>query len=131
MVPTGTGTTLPTHTQTLIATVSATMVPTETGTAVPTVVAPNRPDFEMLSMHIIEDEHVMSIETALVAQRLAKNHEIRAFAKHAADVAKLHVLLLDDLSYRLAFDITLPEPRFHEEYQSPRRLEPGSDDGDD
>ena len=97
----------------------------------PTVVAPNRPDFEMLSMHIIEDEHVMSIETALVAQRLAKNHEIRAFAKHAADVAKLHVLLLDDLSYRLAFDITLPEPRFHEEYQSPRRLEPGSDDGDD
>jgi hypothetical protein len=130
-IATGTGTALPTNTQTAIATGSATMTSTETGTAVPTVVAPNRPDFEMLSMHIIEDEHVMSIETALVAQRLAKNHEIRAFAKHAADVAKLHVLLLDDLSYRLAFNITLPEPRFHEDYQSPRRLEPASDDGDD
>ena len=84
---------------------------------------PTRPDFDLLSMHILEDVHAMSIESALVAQRLAKNSEIRAFAKHAADVAKLHVLLLDDLQYRLAFNITLPEPRFQEDYQSPRRLE--------
>ena len=131
MVSTGTGTALATTTQTAVATISATMLPTEAGTAVPTVVAPNRPDFEVLSMHILEDEHAMSIETALVAQRLAKNREIRAFAKHAADVAKLHMLLLDDLSYRLAFNITLPEPRFHEEYQSPRKLEPDSNDGND
>ena len=133
MVSTGTVTALATTTttQTAVATISATMLPTETGTAVPTVVAPNRPDFDMLSMHILEDEHAMSIETALVAQRLAKNREIRAFAKHAADVAKLHVLLLDDLSYRLAFNISLPEPRFHEEYQSPRKLEPDNNDGND
>jgi hypothetical protein len=79
-------------------------------------------------MHIIKDEHAMSIETALVAQRLAHNSEIRAFAKHAADVAKLHVLLLDDLQYRRAFNITLRDPRFHEGYQSPRRLEPSTNE---
>jgi hypothetical protein len=70
----------------------------------------------------------MSLETALVAQRLAQNAEIRAFAKHAADAAQLHILLLDDLKYRLAHNYTLPEPHFEEDYQSPRRLEPSGDD---
>jgi len=121
--PTGTSTPVATGTTTAVSTETGTAIPTETGTAIPTVLPPTRPDFEELSMHIIEDEHAMSIETALVAQRLAENREIRAFAKHAADVAKLHVLLLDDLQYRLAFNITLPEPRFQEDYQSPRRLE--------
>jgi hypothetical protein len=75
-------------------------------------------------MEIIEDEHAMSIETALVAQRLVRTHEVRAFAKHAADVAHLHKMLMDDLKYRLAYGVTLPPPRFHEDYQSPRRFEP-------
>ncbi|HEX6035590.1 MAG TPA: hypothetical protein VFY83_14210 [Anaerolineales bacterium] len=118
----------PPDTNTPDATDTTTAVPTETSTAIPTVIPPTRPDFEMLSMHILEDEHAMSIETALAAQRLAENREIRAFAKHAADVAKLHVLLLDDLQYRLAFNVTLPEPRFHEDYQSPRRLEPAANE---
>ena len=131
--PTAVGTetetdTPPPDTNTPETTGTTTAVSTETSTAIPTVLPPTRPDFEQLSMHIIEDEHVMSIETALVAQRLAENSEIRAFAKHAADVAKLHVLLLDDLQYRLAFDITLPDPRFHEDYQSPRRLEPSANE---
>jgi hypothetical protein len=118
----------PPDTNTPDATDTTTAVPTETSTAIPTVIPPTRPDFEMLSMHILEDVHAMSIETALAAQRLAENREIRAFAKHAADVAKLHVLLLDDLQYRLAFNVTLPEPRFHEDYQSPRRLEPAANE---
>jgi hypothetical protein len=121
--PTDTSTPIATITTTAVSTETGTAVPTGTSTTIPTVIPPAHPDFEQLSMHIIEDEHAMSIETALAAQRLAENREIRAFAKHAADVAKLHVLLLDDLQYRLAFNITLPEPRFQEDYQSPRRLE--------
>ena len=82
----------------------------------------------MLALHVIEDEHVMHIEVALVAQRLAKNNEIQAFAKHAADVAKLHLLLLNDLKYRLAHGYILPPPEFEEDYQSPRRLEVTNED---
>jgi hypothetical protein len=80
-----------------------------------------RPDFDLLSLHVIEDEHVMSVEVALAAQRLAENAEIRALARHAADVAKLHLLLMNDLKYRLAHNITLPDPVFEEEYLPPRR----------
>jgi len=135
-ISTGTTTAVPTETVTPIETATTTALPTGTGTALatvtitpsPTVVTPTRPDFDLLSLHILEDEHVMSVEVALVAQRLAKNNEIRAFAKHAADVAKLHLLLMNDLKYRLAHGYTLPEPMFEEEYQSPRRLEPAGDE---
>lgn len=81
-------------------------------------------NFDLLAMDIIEDEHVMSIETALVAQRLVQNDEVRAFAKHAADVAYFHVMLMDDLRYRLVHGIPLAPPTFREEYQSPRRFAP-------
>jgi hypothetical protein len=128
---TNTGTAAATATETAVVTGSPTVVETGTGTSVPTVVPPTLPDFIMLAMHVIEDEHMMSIETALAAQRLAQNTEIRAFAKHAADVAKLHMLLLDDLKYRLDHGITLPEPQFQEDYQSPRRLEPASNGVDE
>jgi hypothetical protein len=109
-------------TVTLVSTPTSTATPfvPETGTGVPTGT--------MTETAPAGSPTAVATGTRLVAQRLAKNNEIRAFAKHAADVAKLHMLLLDDLSYRLAFNITLPEPRFHEEYQSPRRFEPESDD---
>jgi len=106
---------------------TATGLPTETGTAVPTITPPVRPDFDLLSLHVIEDEHGMSVEVALAAQRLAENAEIRAFARHAADVAKLHLLLLNDLKYRLAHAYTLPDPMFEEEYLPPRRNVPEAD----
>jgi hypothetical protein len=127
-IATGTGTSIATETGTPVATGTETPVPTEPGTATPTIVPPIRPDFDLLSLHVIEDEHGMDVEVAMAAQRLAENGEIRAFAKHAADVAKLHLLLLNDLKYRLAHDYTLPDPIFQEEYQSPRRPIPTDDE---
>jgi hypothetical protein len=126
-VATETGTPVATETETGIPTETGTVVPTETGTAVPTTTPPVRPDFDLLSLHVIEDEHVMSIEVALAAQRLAENAEIRAFAKHAADVAKLHLLLMNDLKYRVAHNYTLPDPIFEEEYLPPRLAVPEED----
>jgi hypothetical protein len=118
---TATLTSIATETGTPVATGTATGSPTETGTAVPTITPPVRPDFDLLSLHVIEDEHVMSVDVALAAQRLAENAEIRALARHAADVAKLHLLLMNDLKYRLAHNITLPDPIFEDEYLPPRR----------
>jgi hypothetical protein len=118
---TETGTPVATETETGIPTETGTTFPTETGTAVPTTTPPVRPDFDLLSLHVIEDEHVMSVEVALAAQRLAENAEIRTLARHAADVAKLHLLLMNDLKYRLAHHYTLPDPVFEEEYLPPRR----------
>jgi len=78
----------------------------------------------MVSLHIIEEEHVMSVETALAAERLVQNDEIRAFAKHAADAAQLHLLLMSDLKHRL-FDLyTPPTPDFQRDYQAPRLFLP-------
>ena len=129
LVATETGTPVApgTATATGFATETGTAVPTETATAVPTITPPVRPDFDLLSLHVIEDEHVMSVEVASAAQRLAENAEIRAFARHAADVAKLHLLLMNDLKYRLAHNYTLPDPAFEEEYLPPRRDAPEED----
>ncbi len=126
-ISTVTETSVATETGTPVVTETETGIPTETGTAVPTITPPVRPDFDLLSLHVIEDEHAMSIEVALAAQRLAENAEIRAFAKHAADVAKLHLLLLNDLKYRLAHNYTLPDPIFEEEYLPPRLAVPEED----
>jgi uncharacterized protein (DUF305 family) len=126
-VATETDTPVVTETETGIPTEPGTVVPPETGTAIPTITPPVRPDFDLLSLHVIEDEHAMSVEVALAAQRLAENAEIRAFAKHAADVAKLHLLLLNDLKYRLAHNFTLPDPIFEEEYLPPRLAVPEED----
>jgi hypothetical protein len=127
LVATETGTPLATETETEIPTETGTAAPTETATAVPTTTPPVRADFDLLSLHVIEDEHGMSVEVAMAAQRLAANAEIRAFARHAADVAKLHLLLMNDLKYRLAHTYTLPDPMFEEEYLPPRRDVPEAD----
>jgi hypothetical protein len=127
LVATETGTPVVTETATGFLTETGTAVPTETATAVPTITPPVRPAFDLLSLHVIEDEHVMSVEVALAAQRLAENAEIRAFAKHTAAVAKLHLLLLNDLKYRLAHTYTLPDPVFEEEYLPPRLAVPEED----
>lgn len=130
---TGTATTAPTSTATTGAVVIAQTVemtataPGATATSVVTIVPTTPPtiaDFNVFSMDIIEDEHVMIVETALAAERLVRNQELRAFAKHSADMAELHLLLIKHLKYQVAYNLMLPPPRFEEEYQSPRRLEP-------
>ena len=128
VIATDTGSPVPTGTATSVTTGTGTVVPTEPGTITPTVIPPIRPDFDLLSLHVIEDEHVMQIDVALVAQRLTEDKELSAFAKHTADMAKLHLLLMNDLKYRLAHNYTLPEPIFEQEYQSPRRLVPAGDE---
>jgi hypothetical protein len=122
-LPTNTATDTPAGTATtdLTGTATGTLTMTPIGT---TPGPGGASDFDLLAIDILEDEHVMSIETALVAQRLAENDEIRAFAKHSADVAQLHLILMNDLKYRLAYNITLPTPNFEANYQSPRRFTP-------
>jgi hypothetical protein len=122
-LPTDTATDTPAGTATtdLTGTATGTLTMTPIGT---TPGPGGAADFDLLAIDILEDEHVMSIETALVAQRLAENDEIRAFAKHSADVAQLHLILMHDLKYRLAYNITLPTPSFEASYQSPRRFSP-------
>ncbi|HSL44638.1 MAG TPA: hypothetical protein VK897_14475 [Anaerolineales bacterium] len=133
LVPTSTATDTATALPTLTATDTATAIPTvDTGTAttVPPTLPPGggvSPNFDMVSVHIIEDMHVMHVSTGLAAQRLVQNDEIRAMAKHATDVAGLHLLLLHDLKHRLFDNYTPPTPEIQKEYQSPRRFEPAGD----
>jgi len=135
--PTGTPTTVateavtdtPTSISTLETTATTTAVPTDVVTGTPTTVPTdtgNGPseDFDMIALHIIEEIHVMQVQVALAAQRLVTNDEIRAFAKHTADMAQLHLLLMSDLKHRLFDHYTPPTPNFQGEYQSPRRFEP-------
>jgi hypothetical protein len=53
-----------------------------------------------------------------------KNEELKAFAKHSADVTELHLILMGDLKHRLVDNYTPPEPEFQADYQSPRQFEP-------
>jgi hypothetical protein len=118
---TGTTTVIPTL-PTLDTTATSTL-DTTTPTITPTIpVSPA--NFDMVSLHIIEEEHVMQVETALAAERLVQNDEIRAFAKHAADMTQLHLLLMSDLKHRL-FDLYAPPtPDFEKNYQAPRLFMP-------
>jgi hypothetical protein len=119
----------PTSISTLEMTATTTAVPTDVVTGTPTTVPTdtgNGPseDFDMIALHIIEEMHVMQVQVALVAQRLVTNDEIRAFAKHTADMEQLHLLLMSDLKHRLFDNYIPPTPNFQGEYQSPRRFEP-------
>lgn len=130
-VPTFTLTETSTAIPTLGATDTATLPPTvnvtATGTVLPTTVPPDGTgaDFNLVALHIIEEIHVMHVQTALTAQRLVQNDEIRAFAKHAADVAGLHLLLLSDLKHRLFDQYTPAPPQITEPYTGPRRFGSG------
>lgn len=127
---TGTPTTVPTLEGTVTGTATTVpSLPTDTPTALPTLTSTTVPpgggavaSFDMVALHIIEDEHLMHVETALAAQRLVTNDEIRAFAKHTADVAGLHLLLMQDLKHRLFDSFTPAPPDFSEEYRGPRRF---------
>gem|GEM_PF-6856610 len=119
---TGTTTVIPTL-DTTTPSVTSTVDLTGTPTITPTI--PGSPEhFEMVALHIIEEEHIMHVETALAAQRLVQNDEVRAFAKHAADMAQLHLLLMSDLKHRLFDFYTPPTPDFQRDYQAPRQFLP-------
>lgn len=143
MVPTDTPTGILTDTPTAIAADTATGVPTDTPTIVPTETATGLPmdtptavstgtpggggtatSFDIVSLNIIEDEHVADVQAELAAERLVRNDELRAFAKHSADVTELHLLLMGDLKHRLVDNYTPPSPEFQADYQNPRKLQP-------
>jgi len=119
----------PTALPTLETTATSTAVPTDVVTGTPTIVPTDTgngtsEDFDLIALHIIEEQHVMQLQVALVAQRLVTNDEIRAFAKHTADMVQLHLLLMSDLKHRLFDNYIPPTPDFQGEYQGPRRFEP-------
>lgn len=131
-VPTEDITDTPTSIPTLEMTGTATAVPTDSVTGTPTAVPTDTvngvsEDFDMIALHIIEEQHVMQVQVALAAQRLVTNDEIRAFAKHTADMEQLHLLLMSDLKHRLFDNYTPPTPDFQSEYQSPRRFDPAGE----
>ena len=138
--PTDTATSTPTETATGTLTLGslATDVPTDTATGVPTGVptdtatATSVPttgpavwsQFDTVSLDILVDEHTADVQSELAAERLTQNDEIKAFAKHGADVTELHLLLMGDLQHRMVDNYTPPPPEMHADYQSPRRFEP-------
>jgi hypothetical protein len=136
----GANTMTPSVTSTVALTGTASAVPTNMGSAtpsaVPTFVTPiptipggANANFDLVSLMLIEDEHVMIIETALAAERLVQNDEIRAYARHAADMAQLHLLLINDIQQRmLRFMLTPPPLDFQREPLGPRRFGPDVDD---
>lgn len=81
-------------------------------------------DFNGLSLAIIQAEHVPDIQSELAAERLVKNAELRAFARHSADVSELHILLMSDLHHRLLDNYTPPAPDFQVDYQDPHQFLP-------
>ena len=138
MTATETTTSTPTDTATLTLGEVATGVPSDTATGAPTGVptdtatATSVPTtgptvgsaFDILSLDILEDEHTADVQSELAAERLTKNDEIKAFAKHSADVTELHILLMSDLKHRMVDNFTPPPPEMQADYQSPRRFEP-------
>jgi hypothetical protein len=130
---TGTATLVP-ATGTTVSSPTAVATDTLTAIASPTALVTTTPgsgamdNFDMVALHILEDIHVMHVETALAAQRLVENDEIRAFAKHAADGAGLHLILMSDLKHRLFDNYTPPPPDFQREYQGPRQFGPGGNE---
>lgn len=131
MIREDTPTLVPTDTATAIPSATSTGVPSETPTGVPSETPTLFPGgggtlsrFEILSMHILEEEHVQNVQTELAAERLIKKDEIRAFAKHGADLTQLHIMMMDDVHHRLVDNFTPPPPEFQDDYQSSRRFEP-------
>jgi hypothetical protein len=81
-------------------------------------------DFNILSIDIIDDEHVADVQGELVAERLVKNSELKAFSKHSADTTELHLLVMGDLKHRLVDNYAPPPPDFQANYQNPRKFLP-------
>jgi hypothetical protein len=120
---TATGT--PFETPTGLPTETGTVFPTDTPTAVGTPPAGNTFSmFDTVSLDIIEDEHVADVQAELAAERLVRNNELQAFAKHSADVTELHLLLMGDLKHRAVDNYTPPPPEFQADYQNPRKFQP-------
>lgn len=78
--------------------------------------------YEAHALHILMEEHGMDVEVALTAIRLVENEEVRAMARHTADTAKLHLILMDNLTNRLFFNYSVP-PMFDAPYMDPRSTE--------
>jgi hypothetical protein len=117
-----TDTAMPSETATAMAT--DTPMVTETATAIPTEGPTIGSAFDVRSLNVLEDEHTSDVQSELAAERLTKNDEIKAFAKHSADVTELHLLFMGDLKHRMVDNYTPPPPDTDAQYQSPRRFEP-------
>ncbi len=80
--------------------------------------------FDELALDILSQEHQSDVQTELTAERLVQNDEIRAFAKHSADVTELHRLLINFVNDAMTLKYATP-PDFQAPYQDPRSFVPG------
>lgn len=79
-------------------------------------------DFDALSIDIIYDIHVADVQGELAAERLVQDPELKAFARHSADVTQHHLMLMRDLRARLVDHYTPSAPELKEHYQDPRSI---------
>jgi hypothetical protein len=122
--PAVTATGLPTDTSTALPSETAIATGAAAVTSVPTTGSTSWSAFDTRSLNIIEDEHTADVQSELAAERLTRNPEIQAFAKHAADLTEMHLLLMGDLKHRMIDNYAPPPPDLQADYQEPRRLEP-------
>jgi hypothetical protein len=77
-------------------------------------------NFDLLSIDIIYDIHVVDVQGELAAERLVQDAELKAFARHSADVTQHHIMLMRDLRARLVDHYTPSAPEMQAPYQGPR-----------
>lgn len=130
-MPSETMTAMASETMTAMASETSTAMPSDTATAMMTgtamATATTGPTvgtaFDILSLNIIEDVHTSDVQSEMAAERLVVNDELKAFAKHSADVTELHLLFMSDLKHRMVDNYTPPPPELQADYQSPRRID--------
>lgn len=59
------------------------------------LVEKSKQSFDDQALSILEQEHTGDVQSELTAERTVANPELKAFAKHAADVTELHLQLMD------------------------------------
>lgn len=76
--------------------------------------------FDDRAQSILEQEHTSDVQSELTAERTIVNPELKAFAKHSADVTELHLQLLDVVHAAMQQYDETPSTDMMSQYMSPR-----------
>jgi hypothetical protein len=83
------------------------------------LVEESKQPFDERALDILDQEHTGDVQSELTAERVVENPELKAFAKHSADVTELHLQLLDVVhAYMQGYDEP-PSVDFSEPYMDP------------
>lgn len=86
------------------------------------LVEPNKQTVDERALDILDSEHTSDVQSELTAERVVVNPELKAFAKHSADVTELHLQLLDVVkAYMQKYDEP-PSTDLSASYMSPREF---------